>query len=117
MMLSALGVSKMNFLISIPESGLSWRCNITKVHGNISIADGRVSKELCYEKAETLEDTQEAARLWRYNLVRKGSGLRCGDVGRGGVVVTIRIVLMVCKIMEEDSDGTSELEELFEGGR
>jgi hypothetical protein len=29
-----------------------------------------VSKELCYEKAETLEDAEEAARGWRYNLVR-----------------------------------------------
>jgi hypothetical protein len=29
-----------------------------------------VSKELCYGKAETLEDVGEAARGWRYNLVR-----------------------------------------------
>jgi hypothetical protein len=29
-----------------------------------------VSKELCYGKAETLEDAEEAARGWRYNLVR-----------------------------------------------
>jgi hypothetical protein len=29
-----------------------------------------VSKELCYGKAETLEDAEEAARRWRYNLVR-----------------------------------------------
>ena len=29
-----------------------------------------VSKELCYEKAETLEDAEEAARGWRYNLVK-----------------------------------------------
>ena len=27
-------------------------------------------KELCYGKAETLEDAEEAARWWRYNLVR-----------------------------------------------
>jgi len=29
-----------------------------------------VWKELCYGKAETLEDAEEAARGWRYNLVR-----------------------------------------------
>jgi len=29
-----------------------------------------VRKELCYGKAETLEDAEEAARWWRYNLVR-----------------------------------------------
>jgi hypothetical protein len=27
-----------------------------------------VLKELCYGKAETLEDAEEAARWWRYNL-------------------------------------------------
>jgi hypothetical protein len=29
-----------------------------------------VSKELCYRKTETLEDAEEAARWWWYNLVR-----------------------------------------------
>jgi len=29
-----------------------------------------VRKELCYGKTETLEDAEEAARWWRYNLVR-----------------------------------------------
>jgi hypothetical protein len=29
-----------------------------------------VSKELCYGTAERLEDAEEAARGWRYNLVR-----------------------------------------------
>jgi hypothetical protein len=29
-----------------------------------------VSKELCYGKAETLEDAEKAARGWRYNLVK-----------------------------------------------
>ena len=29
-----------------------------------------VSKELCYGKAETLEDAEEAARGWRYNVVK-----------------------------------------------
>jgi len=30
----------------------------------------KVWKELYYGKAETLEDAEEAARWWRYNLVR-----------------------------------------------
>jgi len=29
----------------------------------------KVWKELCYGNAETLEDAEEAARWWRYNLV------------------------------------------------
>jgi hypothetical protein len=29
-----------------------------------------VSKELCYGKAERLEDAEKAARGWRHNLVR-----------------------------------------------
>jgi hypothetical protein len=29
-----------------------------------------VSKELCYRKAETLKDAEDAARGWRYNVVR-----------------------------------------------
>jgi len=29
-----------------------------------------VRKELCYGKAETLEEAEEAGRWWRYNLVR-----------------------------------------------
>jgi len=58
-----------------------------------------VSKEWCYGKAETLEDAEEAARGWRYNLVIWRSGLRCCDVGRCGVVVTIRNGGVVCKIM------------------
>jgi len=29
-----------------------------------------VSKELCYGRTETLEDAEEAARGWRYNIVR-----------------------------------------------
>jgi hypothetical protein len=58
-----------------------------------------VSKELCYGKAETWKDAEEAARGWRYNLVRYRSGLRCCDVGRYGVVVTIRDDGVVCKII------------------
>jgi len=40
-----------------------------------------VWKELCYGKAEMLGDVEEAARVWRYNLVLYGSGLRYCDVG------------------------------------
>ena len=29
----------------------------------------KIRKELCHGKAETLEDAEEAARWWRYNLV------------------------------------------------
>jgi len=29
-----------------------------------------VSEELCYGRAETLEDAEEAVRRWRDNLVR-----------------------------------------------
>jgi len=58
-----------------------------------------VGKELCYGKAETLEDAGEAARWWRYNLVRYRSGLRCCDVEPCGVIVTIRNNGVVCEIM------------------
>jgi len=36
---------------------------------NIRIKIRKVWKELCYGKAETLEDAKEAVRWWRYNLV------------------------------------------------
>jgi len=38
--------------------------------GNNSRKIQKARKELCYGKAETLEDAEEAARWWRYNLVR-----------------------------------------------
>ena len=41
----------------------------TKVLGKYKRKIRRVWKELCYGKAETLEDAEEAARWWRYNLV------------------------------------------------
>jgi len=41
----------------------------TKVLGKYRRKIWKVWKELCYGKAETLEDAEEAARWWRYNLV------------------------------------------------
>jgi len=42
----------------------------TEILGNNSRKIRKVWKELCYGKAETLEDAKEAARWWRYNFVR-----------------------------------------------
>jgi len=42
----------------------------TMVPGNNRRRIRRVWKVLCYGKAETLEDVEEAARWWRYNLER-----------------------------------------------
>ena len=42
----------------------------TEIRGNNSRKIQKEWKELCYGKAETLEDAEEAARWWRYNLVR-----------------------------------------------
>jgi hypothetical protein len=42
----------------------------TKLLGNNGKRLLVVSKELCYRRAETLGDAEEAARWWRYNLVR-----------------------------------------------
>jgi len=41
----------------------------TKVLGKYRREIRKVWKELCHGKAETLEDAEEAARWWRYNLV------------------------------------------------
>jgi len=41
----------------------------TKVLGKYRRKIRKVWKELCYGKAEMLEDAEEAARWWRYNLV------------------------------------------------
>jgi len=44
-----------------------------------------VRKELCYGKAETLEDVEKAARWWRYNLVKikkRSEVLRCRTIWR-----------------------------------
>ena len=41
----------------------------TKVLGKYRRKIRKVWKELCYGKAETLEDAEEAERWWRYNLI------------------------------------------------
>jgi len=53
----------------------------TEIHRNDERKLRRVWKELCYGMAVTLGNAQEAARWWRYNLVRQGSGVKCCDVG------------------------------------
>jgi len=43
------------------------------VHGyleGIRGKSGMARKELCYGKAETLEDAEEVRRWWQYNLLR-----------------------------------------------
>ena len=52
-----------NWLVVTAQAG-------TVVPGNNRRKLRVVWKELCYGKAETLEDAEEAARWWRYNLVR-----------------------------------------------
>jgi len=42
----------------------------TEILGNDRCKIRKVWQELCNGKAETLEDAEEAARWWRYNLVR-----------------------------------------------
>jgi hypothetical protein len=69
----------------------------------------------------------EWRRRWEtWRMRRDGGGIICYDkevvwgVATSGEVawfVTIRIVLVVCKIMGWDSDGTSEHEEWFKDGR
>jgi hypothetical protein len=41
----------------------------TEILGNNGREAELVWKELCYQTAETLEDAEEAARCWRYNLL------------------------------------------------
>ena len=50
-----------------PKGGILSRRRILRDNGRRFLV---VSKELCYGKAETLEDAEEAARGWRYNLIR-----------------------------------------------
>jgi len=59
------------FQIFCPDGSI----NVTAQAGTVIPGNNRrkiqvVRKELCYGKAETLEDAEEAARWWRYNLVR-----------------------------------------------
>ena len=42
----------------------------TEILGNNRRKIRKVWKELYYGKTETLEDAEEAARWWRYNIVR-----------------------------------------------
>ena len=42
----------------------------TEVLGKYRRKIRKAWKELCYGKAETLEDAEEAVRWWWYNLVR-----------------------------------------------
>jgi hypothetical protein len=63
---------------------------------------GRVEvvwKELCDKRGRRLRMWRKAVGEWRYNLVRYRSGVRCCDLGRGGVVVMIKKDRVVCKIM------------------
>jgi hypothetical protein len=53
---------------------------------------------------------------WWDNLVWLGSGLMFCNVGWCGVDMLIRILLVVCKIMSEDSDSTLEYKRWFKGG-
>ena len=50
-----------------PKGGILSRRRILRGNGEGS---WWCRKELCYGKAETLEDAEEAARGWRHNLVR-----------------------------------------------
>jgi len=53
-----------------PKGGiLSRRKKVRRYFGKYRRKIWKVWKELCYGKAETLEDAEEAARWWRYNLV------------------------------------------------
>ena len=63
--------------MGIEERLSSWSCTagVTAQEGTEILRNNRrkirkVWKELCYGKAETLKDAEEAARWWRDNLVR-----------------------------------------------
>jgi hypothetical protein len=54
-----------------PKGGiLSRRRKVQKYLGKNGRRSLVVSKELCYGKAETWKDAEEAARGWRHNLER-----------------------------------------------
>jgi len=50
--------------------GVSWRKRIRRYLGIIEEDTEGVEGIVCYGKMETLGDAEEAARRWRYNLVR-----------------------------------------------
>jgi hypothetical protein len=57
------------------EQGSEMKVPVTAQIGMKMLRDngGRflvVSKELCYGRAETLEDAEKGARVWRYNFER-----------------------------------------------
>ena len=54
----------------IERPRLSRRRKVRRYTGNNSRKVSTARKELCYGKAETLVDAEEAARWWRCNLVR-----------------------------------------------
>ena len=88
---NSLHTLAVHYIVSYPPSTLIWRySNLiacwflllrhpvmstvtaqggTKVLGKYRRKIRKVWKELCYGKAETLEDAEGAARWWRYNLV------------------------------------------------
>jgi hypothetical protein len=51
-----------------------------KVLCNNGSVDGKMSKELCHGRPETLGDKEEVAKWWRHNLLRAGWGKKCCDV-------------------------------------
>jgi len=54
----------------LPNTGIVTAQKGTKILRNNEGRFLEVWKELCYGKAETLEDAEIAVRGWRYNLVR-----------------------------------------------
>jgi len=66
---------------------------------------------------EMWEEYRIIVRWWQDYSVWYGRGLRCCNFGWCGVVVISRDLLVVCKIIAEDCDGTSKHEEWLEGGR
>jgi hypothetical protein len=51
------------------DGKLSRRWEGMKVLGKNGMISKKVSKKLCYRKAETLGDAEEPAKWWRYNLL------------------------------------------------
>jgi hypothetical protein len=43
---------------------------------------------------------------WPHDIVSEGTGLRCCDIRRCGLVVLITVVEAVCTIMGKQSEGT-----------
>ena len=58
------------YIVQISRSEIVTAQEGTEILENNSRKIQKAWKELCYGKAETLEDAEGAARWWRYNLVR-----------------------------------------------